>query len=75
VEAQIETEYHVPTIQLFKFTDGKATWTSDIRFCHYNHQGGFQRSPLIIDEKDIPKLRKSLEATPKLKNMLKKLFD
>ena len=49
--------------------------TYEIRFCHYNHQGGFQRSPLIIDEKDIPKLRKALEATPKLKNMLKKLFD
>ena len=73
-EAQIGTEYHVPTIQLLKFTDGEAKGTYEIRFCHYNHQGGFQRSPLIIDEKDIPKLRKALEATPKLKNMLKKLF-
>ena len=62
-------------ILILKFTDGEAKGTYEIRFCHYNHQGGFQRSPLIIDEKDIPKLRKALEATPKLKNMLKKLFD
>ena len=73
-EAQIGTEYHIPTIQLLKFTDGEAKGTYEIRFCHYNHQGAFQRSPLIIDEKDIPKLRKSLEATPKFKNMLKKLL-
>ena len=51
-EVQIETEYHLPTIQLLKFTDGKAKGTYEIRFCHYNHHGRFQRSPLIIDEKD-----------------------
>jgi hypothetical protein len=33
----------------------------------------FQRSPLIIDEKDIPELRKALKATPKLAKLLKKL--
>ena len=36
-EAQIGTEYHVPTIQLLKFTDGEAKGTYEIRFCHYNH--------------------------------------
>ena len=50
-EAQIGTEYHVPTIQLLKFTDGEAKGTYEIRFCHYNHQGGFQRSPLILMKK------------------------
>jgi hypothetical protein len=74
-EAQIGATYHNPTIQLLKFTEGSAKGTREIRFCHYNHRGQFQRSPLIIDEKDIPALRKALDATPKLKKLLKKLVD
>ena len=72
-QAQIGATYHNPTIQLLTFTDGPAKGTHEIRFCHYNHRGMFQRSPLIIDEKDLPALRKALEATPKLKRLLKKL--
>jgi hypothetical protein len=74
-EAQIAATYHNPTIQLLKFTEGSAKGTREIRFCHYNHRGQFQRSPLIIDEKDIPALREALDATPKLKKLLKKLVD
>ena len=72
-EVRIRSTYHHPTIQLLKFTEGSAKGTREIRFCHYNHRGQFQRSPLIIDEKDIPELRKALDATPKLKQLLKKL--
>ena len=72
-EAKIGTPYHVPTIQLLKFTDGEAKGSYEIRFCHYNQEGRFQRAPLIIDEKDLPRLRKALEKTPKLKKMLQKL--
>lgn len=72
-EAQIGATYHNPTIQLLTFTEGAAKGTHEIRFCHYNHRGMFQRSPLIIDESDIPALRKALNQTPKLKNLLKKL--
>ena len=45
-EAQIETPYHRPTIQLLKFTDGKAKGSYEIRFCTYDHRGRFQRMPL-----------------------------
>jgi hypothetical protein len=72
-EAQVVTPYHRPTIQLLKFTDGEAAGTSEIRFCHYDHHGRFQRSPLIIDEKDIPTLKKALAETPKLRKLLAKL--
>jgi hypothetical protein len=72
-EAKIGATYHNPTIQLLTFTEGAAKGTHEIRFCHYNHRGMFQRSPLIIDEKDIPELRKALKATPKLAKLLKKL--
>jgi len=73
-EVRIGSTYHHPTIQLLKFTEGSAKGTREIRFCHYNHRGQFQRSPLIIDEKDIPALRKALNETPKLKGLLKKLI-
>jgi hypothetical protein len=72
-EAQIATEHHRPTIQLLKFTDGAAKGAREIRFCFYDHRGRFQRSPLIIDEDDIPALRDALKATPELKRLLVKL--
>lgn len=69
-EAQFETPYHRPTIQLLKYTDGEVAGTYSIRFCHYDHRGGFQRAPLIIGAADIPALKKALEATPKLRKLL-----
>ena len=72
-EVQIGATYHRPTIHLLKFTEGQAAGTREIRFCHYDHRGRFQRSPLIIDEKDIPALRKAIDGAPKLKKLLTKL--
>jgi len=72
-EVRIAATYHHPTIQLLKFTEGVAAGAREIRFCYYDHRGRFQRSPLIIDEGDIPALRKELNATPRLKRLLAKL--
>jgi hypothetical protein len=69
-EAQFAAEYHRPTIQLLKFTEGEAAGSYEIRFCHYDHRGRFQRSPLIIDERGLPALKKALAQTPKLKKLL-----
>jgi hypothetical protein len=62
---QIATPYHVPTIQLLKFTAGPAAGTRALRFCHYDARGRFQRSPLIVDEKDIETLSKALTKAPR----------
>ncbi len=72
-EAQFTARYHRPTIQLLEFTEGEAAGTCEIRFCHYDHHGRFQRSPLIIDESDLPALKRALKATPRLRRMLAKL--
>ena len=72
-EAQIASQYHIPTIQLLNFTEGDAKGSQEIRFCHYNHEGRFQRSPLILNLTDIQKLKKALDKTPKLKKILKQL--
>jgi hypothetical protein len=69
-EVQFETPYHRPTIQLLKFTEGEAAGSYSIRFCHYDHRGGFQRAPLIIEAKDVPALRKALKGAPKLRKLL-----
>jgi len=73
-EAQIETAYHRPTIQLLKFTDGQAKGSYEIRFCTYSHAGGFQRMPLIVDERDLAPLRKALRNTPRLRDLLRQLL-
>ncbi len=72
-EAHIVARYHRPTIQLLKFLEGEAAGTYEVRFCYYDHYGRFQRSPLIIDERDIPKLKKALQGTPKLRKLLSRL--
>ena len=73
-EVQVETPYHRPTIQLLKFTDGKAKGSYEIRFCVYDHAGRFQRMPLIVDERDLAPLRKALKSTPKLRTLLTQLL-
>jgi len=73
-EVQIATPYHVPTIQLLHFLEGQAKGTHEIRFCHYDQRGRFQRSPLILDEKDLPELRRALLRAPRLRRLLGKLL-
>lgn len=74
-EAQFATAYHRPTVQLLKYVDGEAAGSYSIRFCHYDHNGRFQRAPLIIGAKDIPALKKALAQTPKLRKLLSKLAE
>jgi len=73
-EAQIDTPYHRPTIQLLKFTAGKAKGSYELRFCTYDHSGRFQRMPLIIDERGLAPLRKALRGTPQLRKLLTQLL-
>ena len=73
-EVQIETPYHRPTIQLLKFTAGKAKGTYEIRFAAYDHRGRFQRMPLIVGERHLLPLRTALKSAPKLRKLLKGLL-
>jgi len=68
-EAIHDGEHHRPTIQLMEFDDGSLS----IRFCHYSHNGRFQRSPLIVGESEIDGLREALDNTPRLKELLIRL--
>ena len=74
-EAQVESQYDVPTIQLLRYTEGDAEGGVSIRFCHYNHRGGFRRSPLMMSLEDIDDMRDALQQTPELMALLKRLVD
>ncbi len=72
-EATFSGEWHEPSIQLLQYTDGEAAGSISIRFCTYNHEGRFQRSPLMLSEDDLDGLRDALKQTPRLQAFLKRL--
>jgi hypothetical protein len=74
-EATFSGEYHEPAIQLLAYTEGEAAGGFSIRFCSYNHRGQFQRSPLMLGEAEIEGLRKALQETPQLRDILSQLID
>jgi hypothetical protein len=45
-----------------------------IEFCHDDLKGRFQRSPLILDATDVPRLGRALRRTPKLRRLLARLI-
>lgn len=67
-EASIETPYNEPTIQLLEFDDGSRA----VRFC-ICHQGDLLDKPAIVDEADLPRLRRALQQTPALVALLRQL--
>ena len=74
-EAQVETPWDMPTIQLMKYTDGDAAGSMTIRFCHYSHRGMFRRSPLMMSEEAVDDMRQALKTTPELRELLRRLLD
>jgi hypothetical protein len=71
-EAAYEGQYTEPAIQLLEYEGGDGV--CGIRFCYYNHEGRFQRSPMMIDSEDsLDGLRAALQETPRLREMLRRL--
>jgi len=74
-EAQVESEYHLPTIQLLKYTGGHAAGHASIRFCHYSLSGRFSRSPLMMSPDDLEAMRAALAETPELRALLRSMVE
>jgi hypothetical protein len=71
-EASYTGEHTEPAIQLLEYEGYPGSY--GIRFCYYNHDGRFQRSPMMIDSADtLEGLRAALKETPKLRGLLQKL--
>ncbi len=72
-EARFEGEWHNPAIQLLEYDEGEMAGGLAVRFCFFNAKGRFQRSPLMIGEKELGEMREALEQTPRLRELLKRL--
>ena len=72
-EARFEGEHHTPAIQLLKYDEGEAEGQVSVRFCFFNQRGRFQRSPLMMSEADLDRMRDALGETPELRELLKRL--
>ena len=72
-EAGYTGRHHQSAIQLLEYDEGEAAGSWSIRFCFYNLDGRFQRSPLLVGEDDLDGLRKALEQTPRLRSLLERL--
>ena len=73
-EAAYVGRHTEPAIQLLEYEGARGSY--GIRFCYYNLQGRFQRSPMMIDGEDsFEGLRAALKETPKLRAMLRRLVD
>ncbi len=71
-EAAYSGAHAEPAIQLLEYEGGRGAY--GIRFCYYNHDGRFRRSPMMIDGEDsLEGLRAALERTPRLRALLRKL--
>lgn len=71
-EASYIGEHTEPSIQLLEYEGYSGSY--GIRFCYYNLDGRFQRSPMMIDSTDsLEGLRAALKETPKLRELLRKL--
>ena len=73
-EARFEGEHHNPAIQLLRYDEGEMAGRVAVRFCFFNDRGRFQRSPLMISDNELAEMRTALEATPELRELLKKLI-
>lgn len=72
-EASYTGRHHEPAIQLLEYDDGEAAGSWSLRFCFYNKEGRFQRSPLVVSEDELEGLRAALAQAPRLRALLRRL--
>ena len=72
-EVSYTGRYHEPAIQLLEYDEGEVAGRWAVRFCFYNLEGRFQRSPLMLDEDGIDGLRAALAEAPRLRSLLRRL--
>jgi hypothetical protein len=72
-EVAFAGEHHEPCIQLLEYDEGEATGSYSIRFCYYNLDGRFQRSPMMLGPDTLDGLRDALRGAPRLRALLRRL--
>ncbi len=70
-EARFASDHAQPAIQLLRFETGPEAGKQSLRFCHFNPRGQFQRSPLIVAEDDVERLRDAVAQAPEIRRLLR----
>jgi hypothetical protein len=65
-EVSVDSEHHVPTIQLLEYDDGSLS----VRFCSYSHRGRFMRNPMMASADDMKALGRALKSAPRLQKLV-----
>ena len=74
-EAAIEGGLHAPSIQLLHYELGERKGQSAIRFVAYDAEGHLEQRPLIINERELARLRAEVDRSPRLKALLRHLLE
>ncbi|MCC6236047.1 MAG: hypothetical protein IT299_00580 [Dehalococcoidia bacterium] len=74
-EAAIEGGLHEPALELLRYERGERKGQLAIRFSAYSPEGELERRPLIVNERELARLKKEIDRAPRLKALLKKLVE
>jgi hypothetical protein len=74
-EAAIDEGLHSPSIQLLHYELGEKQGQHAIRFAAYDEENHLEQRPLIINEREIARLKAELDLAPRLKALLKRLVE
>ena len=74
-EAAIEGGLHAPSMQLLHYELGERKGQTAIRFAAYDAEGHLEQRPLIVNEREVGRLRAELDRSPRLKALLKRLIE
>ncbi|MSP21446.1 MAG: hypothetical protein EXR66_00205 [Dehalococcoidia bacterium] len=74
-EAAIEGGLHQPSLELLKYEKGERKGQLAIRFSAYSPDGELERRPLIVNERELARLKREVDRSPRLKALLRKLVE
>ena len=74
-EAAIEGGLHEPSLELLHYEKGERKGQLAIRFAAYSPEGELERRSLIVNERELARLKREVDRSPRLKALLKKLVD
>lgn len=70
-EASFSGEYHESCLQLMEYDAGGFS----VRFAVYTLDGRFNRTSLMVGEEDLAGLHAALDASPRLREILRRLVE
>ena len=74
-EAAIAGGLHAPSLQLLHYELGERKGQTAIRFVAYDAEGHLEQRPLIVNEREVARLRTEVNRSPRLKALLKQLVE